>query len=163
VTGALSSDDFIWDNEKDSDNDESFIGDNNNNNNNNNNRPDPNWEALRSKYKVTLIDFGFGRALTPNDVAKPSREVSRRDSELASYHRISLDSSYAERRGSVSDELGSSQRSTRSSRIRRRISKGILDSSVHRLLNRSNNSRKDELTKSISHKMKRTMSALGNK
>jgi len=159
VTGALSSDDFIWDNEKDSDDDESFIGDNNNNNI----RPDPNWEALRSKYKVTLIDFGFGRALTPNDVAKPSREVSRRDSELASYHRISLNSTYAERRGSVSDELGSSQRSTRSSRIRRRISKGILDSSVHRLLNRSNNSPKDELTKSISHKMKRTMSALGNK
>lgn len=156
VTGALSSDDFIWDNEKDSDDDESLIG-------NDNNRPDPNWAALRSKYKVTLIDFGFGRALTPNDVATPSHEVSRKDSELASYHRMTLDSSYSERRGSVNDELGSSERSTRSSRIRRRISKGILDSSIHRLINRRNNSQTDELAKSISHKMKRTMSALGNK
>lgn len=69
VTGALSSDAFIWDNEEDKD-DESLID-------GRRHRTEPNWEALRSKYKVTLIDFGFARALTPDDVSKPSRETVR--------------------------------------------------------------------------------------
>lgn len=152
MSGALSSDDYIWDNEKD---DDSVIDVDQN--------PEPNWEALRSKYKVTLIDFGFARALTPNDVTKPSRDTVRKDSELASYHRISYDASYKDKKGGGSDELGSSRRSTRSGSLKKRISQGIIDSSIHRMLNRSTHSRGDELGKSASHRMKRTMSALGNR
>mmetsp|Transcript_234 Transcript_234/g.533 ORF Transcript_234/g.533 Transcript_234/m.533 type:complete len:502 (-) Transcript_234:457-1962(-) len=152
VAGALSSDDYIWDNEKD---DDSVIDVHQ--------RPEPNWEALRSKYKVTLIDFGFARALNPDDIAKPSRERVRRDSELASYHRISYDASYKDNKGGGDNDLGSSHHSTRSGGLKRRISQGIIDSSIHRMLNRSNNSRGDELARSVSHRMRRTMSALGNK
>lgn len=155
VTGALSSDAFIWDNEEGDDS--QIVG---------HRRSEPNWEALRSKYKVTLIDFGFARALTPDDVAKPSRDSIRRDSELASYHRISYDSSYKETNGGSRDDLGTSGRSARSGSLRRRISRGILDSSIHRMLGMSNHSggsKSDELSKSASHRVRRTMSALGNK
>ena len=154
VTGALSSDAFIWDNEEDKDDDSSLGG--------RRHRTEPNWKALRSKYKVTLIDFGFARALTPDDVSKPSRETVRRDSDLASYHRISVDSVYRDTNGD-NDELGSSRRSTSSRGLRRRISRGVLDSSVHRMLNSSRGSKGDELSRSITHRTKRTMSALGNK
>ena len=153
VTGALSTDSFIWDNDHD-DIDDSFIG--------RHKRPEPNWEALRSKYKVTLIDFGFARALTPDDVIKPSAKSTREDSELASYHRIHDESAYKESKDGSTDELGSSQRSTKNRSLRKRISQGILDSSFHRLSKRSNNSHMDELSRSATHKMKRTMSALGN-
>lgn len=153
VTGALSSDNFIWDNEHDND-DDPLIG--------RCRHPEPNWEAMRSKYKVTLIDFGFARALTPDDVIKPSAETTREDSELASYHRIYNKSDYKETNGDSTDELGSSQRSTKNNTLRKRITQGILDSSLHRLLNRSNNSHRDDLSRSVTHKMKRTMSALGN-
>ncbi len=153
VTGALSSDNFIWDNENYED--ESLIG--------SNQRSQPDWVALRQKYKVTLIDFGFARALTPNDVAKPSRETVRRDSELASYHRISQAATYKDKKKGGNDELGSSRRSTRSGNLKRRISQGVIDSSIHRLLNVSNHSKGDELSRSASHRIKRTMSALGNR
>ena len=152
MAGAISSDDSIWDNEKD---DDSVIDVHQ--------RPEPNWEALGSKYKVTLIDFGFARALNNDDVAKPSRERVRRDSELASYHRISYDASYKDNKGGGGNDLGSSRHSTRSGNLKRRISQGIIDSSIHRMLNRSTSSRGDELARSASHRMKRTMSALGNK
>ena len=125
--------------------------------------PEQNWKALRSKYKVTLIDFGFARALTPDDVTKPNPKTSRQDLELASYHRIYNEKDYKEIKDVSTDELGSSRRSTKKSSLRKRISQGIVDSSVHRLMSISNNSQRDDLTKSISHKMIRTMSALGNK
>lgn len=148
VSCALSSDKFIWDNDHNKDEDCQ--------------RPKPNWKALRSKYKVTLIDFGFARALTPDDVIKPSAATTREDSELASYHRIYDESAYKETKDGNTDELGTSQRSTKNTSLRKRISQGILDSSFHRLLNRSNNGHSDELSRSATHKMKRTMSALGN-
>jgi len=161
VAGALSSDDFVWDNEKDTEDKLSDIGIDGGRRHN---HPAPNWEALRSKYKVTLIDFGFARALTPNDISKPSIETKRTDSELASYHRISNDRAY--KGGVENDELGSSHHSTKSSHLRNRILKGVLDSSFHRLVNRSNHKNtpttRDELSNSLSHKLKRTMSALGN-
>lgn len=153
VTGAMSSDDSIWDNEEDAD-EVSLVP---------NQRPQPNWEALRSKYKVTLIDFGFARALTPNDVSTPSIKISLEDSQLASYHRIQTDDSYMDSIGGIGDDLGSSQRFTSNRSLRKRISEGVLDSSFHRLLSSSSGSDKRELNKSISHRMKRTMSALGNR
>lgn len=153
VTGALSSDASIWDNPEDMD-DASEIG-----------KPsEPNWEALRSKYKVTLIDFGFARALTPDDVKKPTGESIREDLALASYHRIAVDGSYRDIKGGGSEELGSSHRSTSSGRLRRRINKGLVDSSVHRMLGMSTHSGKsEELSKSTSHRVRRTMSAVGNR
>lgn len=156
VARAFSTDSFIWDNDH-GDGEDSLID-------RERERPEPNWEALRSKYKVTLIDFGFSRALSPSDVAKPSVEFTLEDSELASYHRLQKDSYYKDTNGDFSgDELGTSQRSTKKSSIRRRISRGILDSSVHRLLSRRNPNNSDEISKSVTHKIKRTMSALGNK
>ena len=153
VTGALSSDASIWDNPEDMD-DASQIG----------KRSEPNWEALRSKYKVTLIDFGFARALTPDDIKKPKRESIREDLALASYHRIALESSYRDTTGDGSDELGSSRRSTNSGKLRRRISTGLIDSSIHRMLGMSTHSGKsDDLAKSTSHRVRRTMSAVGNR
>ena len=154
VTGALSSDDFIWDNEGDGDDDDkSAIGV----------IPrEPNWRALRSKYKVTLIDFGFARALTPEDVSTPCKEKKTDDAQIASYHRIYNDSHIYEKTEG-DDDLGSSQNSTRSGSVRKRIRKGILDSSVHRMFSFRNRTQSDELSSSISHRMKRTMSALGNK
>mmetsp|Transcript_11499 Transcript_11499/g.33097 ORF Transcript_11499/g.33097 Transcript_11499/m.33097 type:complete len:562 (-) Transcript_11499:491-2176(-) len=141
VTGAMSSDDFIWDN-----NDEI-----------------PNWAALKAKYKVTLVDFGFARALTPGDVASPSDETVRRDSERASYHKL-LKVETNDR----GDVLGSSNRSNRSSgtsiSFRKRVSMA-LDGSRHSLLDWSGRS-SDELSssnRSATHKIKRTMSTLGNR
>lgn len=137
-TGALSSDAFVWDNENDTEDESSIIGGVGGQHPGHGHGPAPNWEALRSKYKVTLIDFGFARALTPNDVSKPSIETKRNDSELASYHRISNDRAYKDSKGKgtgtgndKNDDLGASEHSTRS-------------------------------TRSLSHNMKRAMSTLGN-
>jgi len=146
VSGALSKDDFIWDNPEDGD--DSLIP----------SRRQPDWAMLRSKYKVTLIDFGFARALTPEDVAKPSRKSTLEDSKLASYHRLATDKAY---KGGDCDELGSSHRSTRRGSIRRQISQGLLDSSRHRMLR--HRPPKDDLGMSASRRIKRTMSALGNR
>jgi len=153
VTGAVSSDDSIWDNPEEK-SDDSVIG--------GQQVSTPNWEALRSKYKVTLIDFGFARALTPDDVAKPSHETRRQDSILASYHRMSTEL-YKGGNDDSSHDLGSSQRSAGSGKFRKRISQGIMDSSIHRMFNSSRHSNKDELSSSVSHRIKRTMSALGNR
>lgn len=151
MTGALSSDASIWDNPEDMD-DASQID-----------KPsEPNWEALRSKYKVTLIDFGFARALTPDDIKNPTSESIREDLALSSYHRIAYESSYRDTAGVGSDELGSSLRSTRSGRLRRSINQGLVDSSLHRMLGMSTRSGKsDDL--GTSHRVRRTMSAVGNR
>lgn len=153
VTGALSTDNFIWDNEDEY-----------------NPTADPvlqpqDWVRLRAKYKVTVIDFGFARALTPSNVAKPSEEATRKDTVRASYHNIL--SAVGDNNGNGYDELGSSQRSIGSSSSFRKsfISRGklALEGGLG-FLDRSN--RSDELNssnRSVTHKLKRTMSTLGNR
>ncbi|KAL3928750.1 MAG: hypothetical protein SGARI_004942, partial [Bacillariaceae sp.] len=80
VTGAFSNDDEIWDNPPPVVNPEGGTT----------TVQDPNWVELMKKWKVTLVDFGFARPLTPNDVKKPSLEV-RRENLNASFHALSFD------------------------------------------------------------------------
>ena len=75
VTGASSKDNGVWDDWENRDLEK-----------------DPNWTALKKRWHVTLIDFGFARALTPEDVAKPSIQLKRENMD-ASFHasKIKLD------------------------------------------------------------------------
>ena len=72
VTGASSEQDDIWDNTTEDSSSLSI------------------WEDLRTKWHVTLIDFGFARALTPEDVTKPSSHFTKENLN-ASYHKTALD------------------------------------------------------------------------
>jgi len=120
VTGASSKDDSIWDNLQDQ-------------------STEPVWPQLLQKWHVTLIDFGFARALTEDDVKRPTLKM-RRENVNASFHGTiyNLDSSRGSYLGSsrASSDLSSSGRK-RSSLIRGSIS--------------------------ISRHMTRKMSALGNR
>lgn len=151
VTGAVSSDSFIWDNDYEGKEDNSL----DTNNQLENGTTVKNWNKLLLKYKVTLIDFGFARALTPSDMTQSAtrRKPDQNDFRLPSYHGI--------RESATSRD--SSQKST--SGIARIIIN--LDLSRHRFMDRSFHSRSDDelsmSTKSATHKMKRTMSTLGNR
>jgi serine/threonine protein kinase len=50
-------------------------GDNNNNNNNNDEDEAMRWRKLVAAWHLTLIDFGFARALTPDDVKKKPEKL----------------------------------------------------------------------------------------
>ena len=110
VTGASSKDNGVWDDWENRELETYPI----------------NWTSLKKRWHVTLIDFGFARALTPEDVAKPSIQLKRENMD-ASFHanKIKLD-------------LDESRHST----------------SSHGM---------DASRKSISHKLVRSMSALGNR
>ena len=139
VTGASASDDSIW-----------------------NEAADPaasSWEDLCKKWFVILIDFGFARALTPDDVVKPSLEIKRENLD-ASYHVNKM--TEAIKRSESLD--GSNGRSSR------RLSIGASSPGRNSIRGfRRNYSRHEssgsngDLNKSISGKMMRTMSALGNR
>jgi serine/threonine protein kinase len=119
---------------------------------------EPCWEELRKKWHVTMIDFGFARALTPDDVAKPTLDLHKENLD-ASYHKNNLDaslnaSSRSQGRGSNLDS--SSTRTRRgmngsSSRTRGRTSS----------INWGKDG--DELNESISRTFHKRMSALGNR
>jgi serine/threonine protein kinase len=181
VSGAISNDDTIWDN-----NPNNIANNSNNNNNNDDNNNDNDeldekchhhhssysssggtttstakYRELLLKWKVTIIDFGFARALTPNDVEKPSQENRLKHSKNASYHDIyninSSSNNNNNKSNNYTDELSSSS----SRRLRQRISRGILnvlDVSFHRDINDLSSSQR-----SATHKIKRTMSTLGNR
>ena len=59
ITGASASQEEIW-------NDSSMDKEGDNNNGN----ADMDWKKLRQKWHVTVIDFGFARALSPSDIEK---------------------------------------------------------------------------------------------
>lgn len=90
-----------------------------------------------------MVDFGFARPLTPNDVKKPSLEV-RRENLNASFHALSFDLG-----GGAKVDDGSNHGSSRS-RSRRSSSRHYL-------------SHDDSANRSTSHLLKRRMSALGNR
>jgi serine/threonine protein kinase len=77
VTGATSSQPEIWDNPQD--------GEAPTTSTTTTTTTPPDWAALRKKWHVTLIDFGFARALTKEDVHQPSPELHRENMD-ASYH-----------------------------------------------------------------------------
>jgi len=72
VTGASFEQDDVWDNSMEDPTSASM------------------WDDLRKKWHVTLLDFGFARALTPEDVVKPSSNFAKENLN-ASYHKTSLD------------------------------------------------------------------------
>jgi hypothetical protein len=118
------------------------------------------WKRLCFKWKVTIIDFGFARALTPGDLendatvpttgtTKPSRSAS------PSRHPIKQDAGY---HNICQDD----QKKKKGHKIFRDMSNNSLfelDSSHHS--DHSNGSFGS--VSSISHKMKRVMSTLGNR
>jgi serine/threonine protein kinase len=129
VSGALSKDDEIWDNPAEEGSGLRDAG------------GEPDWGELLSRWKVTLVDFGFARPLTPSDVKKPTLEL-RRENLRASFHAQSIDLSG---RGNSAVD-GSNHSRSRS----RRGSRAYLG-------------RDDPLNQSFSHRLKRSMSALGNR
>jgi serine/threonine protein kinase len=140
VTGALSKDDDIWDNPGDgTEGGEDHVSQ----------EEDPKWEELLKRWKVTLVDFGFARPLTPDDVKKPSLEM-RRENLRASFHAQSCDIDQSAR-----SKLDRSQRSDQGSGS---ISHSKSGRRSHRLM-----SRDDPANSSFSHRFKRQMSALGNR
>jgi serine/threonine protein kinase len=176
ISGALSNDDTIWDNPNNANN-----SNNNNDDNDNDNDLDEQchhhssysssggtttsttqYKKLLLKWKVTIIDFGFARALTPNDVEKPSQDNRLKLSKNASYHDIYNNNNNNSKnknknKNNNNDELSSSS----SKRLRKRISRGILnvlDFSFHSDSNDLSSSQR-----SATHKMIRTMSTLGNR
>jgi serine/threonine protein kinase len=150
VTGASSKDDCVWNNEA----------------NNNVYEQEPPWKSLREKWHVTLIDFGFARALTPQDVVKPSLEY-RRENLDASFHanatRIDKTQLMSTSSQNVDHSNGSCSRGagigTSIHRMLSRLSSTNLDAS----LGRSNHSGGAKRHVSMSHMLTRKMSALGNR
>jgi len=135
ITGALSSDPFIWDNEK---NDETQHGID---------KSPEEWKRLCFKYKATIIDFGFARALTPGDLEESTTETMMKSMQF-------IKPGYYDQ---YEDDLDNSRHQKKSSGGLRKLfgsnsNKSLcdLDESV-----RSNGS--------VSHKMKRVMSTLGNR
>lgn len=137
VTGALSTQPEVWDNPEDDDNSD-----------HDKNNPvvaqeSPDWPVLKKKWHATLVDFGFARALTPEDVRNPSEQVKRENMD-ASYHQIkyNLDVSLGH-----SSSLGNSMSASNKSQNRKS-------------LNRSNTST-TRRRGSLSTQFRRQMSALG--
>lgn len=135
VTGALSSDAFIWDN------------DDNNANDIDVDKSPEEWKRLCFKYKATIIDFGFARALTPGDLEESTTETMMKSMAF-------IKSGYYDQYEEEKDAT-TRQKIIGGGGLKNlfRINSGssiALDSSVH-----SN--------ASVSHKMKRVMSTLGNR
>ena len=145
VTGALSKDDEIWDNVAESKQanpaeggDDASLKDFD--------EGEVKWEELCKKWKVTLVDFGFARALQPGDVKKPSLEI-RRENLDASYHQTKIN--LKKNDGRTLDGSHRSQSSLGNSSRGRRFS-----------LRRGS---EDLMNVSRSHLLGRRMSALGNR
>lgn len=143
VTGALSSDSFLWDNE-DGDDD-----------NRDDEKSPEEWKRLCFKYKATIIDFGFARALTPADMeggaTHETMMKSMRDMKPGYYDRFVEDRDKGDRPKRKSNGGGGG-----GAAIRKIFSSGSsnsmceLDESIRSI-------------ESVSHKMKRVMSTLGNR
>lgn len=158
MTGAFSNDDGIWDNidnrpEKKTRGeigDGSDKGENESLDNYDAAGQEPDWGELIRKWKVTLVDFGFARALTPDDVQQPSLEIWR-ENLRASFHENKSSVTADEKKSSGSMKMGNSGGSSgRSGRGRRSIF-ARRPSSV------------DYSNKSTSHLLVSRMSALGNR
>lgn len=110
LSGALSKDGEIWDN--------------------NDTEDSNNFADQLKKWKATLVDFGFARALLSNQAENDTRDM-KRESRRASYHDImqitnsasSMDGS-SEASSRISSRLGirSSKRSSVSHLLLRKMS-----------------------------------------
>ena len=141
VTGALSSDDSIWDNVPTSSDQKS---------------PDE-WKRLCFKYKAKILDFGFARALTPGDmedvtVTKPTRSAS------PNHHPKKKDAGYHNIQDRRFNKSKNQNKSKKMGGLFSNNSNSNSNNSLSQLLEGSGHS-----VGSVSHKMKRTMSTLGHR
>mmetsp|Transcript_60925 Transcript_60925/g.149179 ORF Transcript_60925/g.149179 Transcript_60925/m.149179 type:complete len:580 (+) Transcript_60925:227-1966(+) len=114
------------------------------------------WKTLRQKWKVTLVDFGFARALTPEDVASPSLDLKNENTKAA-FSTRNLTKGAA---GNDADNGGidSSRRKQRSNFLNRSRHSLLSNLSRHSMINLNDSS---SVNRSIH--FKRRMSALGNR
>lgn len=140
VTGALSSDDSIWDND-----DNETVSDRDF-------KSPEEWKRLCLKYRAKIIDFGFARALTPGDMEEDRSATKSKRSSSPTRHPKKKDAGY---HNIQEDELNRSQR-------KKKKSANIFSSSHH---SASSLCLEDSFHSiaSVSHKMKRVMSTLGNR
>ena len=164
ITGAFKNQDTIWDNP----NEEEEEKDGTSNNGGKNNKPEKGeeeeeisetvqaeveaqcWKKLRQKWKVTLIDFGFARALTPEDVASPSLDLKNENTKAAFSTR-----NLTKGGTTNADNIDSSRRKQKRSNFLNRSRRSMSD------LNDSSRGSRGSMNRSI-HFM-RQMSALGNR
>jgi serine/threonine protein kinase len=151
VTGALSSDPFIWDNDAIENGDDASTP------MDRDSKSSDEWKRLCFKYRAKIIDFGFARALTPEDMEQKTAKKS--DSRSESPSRRHLQEKQAGYQNVHSDDSIHTKKKnaggkTNGNLVRRFFgseqSLSELDDSI-----RSN--------QSVSHKMKRVMSTLGNR
>lgn len=123
MTGAVSSDASIWDN--DDDGKTAF--------NRDDSKSPEEWKQLCYKYRAKIIDFGFARALTPGDVEDTSGHPSNKNAAYTDVQDKQINDSQKKKKGKNGTD-----------------SSPNLDMSAHSVA-------------SVSHKMKRVMSTLGNR
>lgn len=129
MTGALSTDDSIWDNDE---SETTAYRDSKS--------PDE-WKRLCYKYKAKLIDFGFARALTPGDVDENPIHPHKKNAGFRNVQDERIENS---QRKKNANGLGKILRNKSMESL------SNLDASGHSVA-------------SVSHKMKRVMSTLGNR
>ena len=119
------------------------------------------WKCLCFKWKATIIDFGFARALTPGDLENDvtsaaatttTKKISR--SASPSRHPVKQDAGYLN-----TDIYKGDQKKKKYLNIFRSISTG----SISELDTSMRSTRSEGSVGSVSHKMKRVMSTLGNR
>jgi len=160
VTGALSSDPFIWDNDAIENGDvisTPMVRDS---------KSSDEWKKLCFKYRIKIIDFGFARALTPEDMEQKPAKASASRSESpsrrhpkekeAGYHNVHSDALIHIKKKNAGGK-------TNGKLVRRfygsKESLSELDDSIR------SNQLDDSIrsNQSVSHKMIRVMSTLGNR
>jgi serine/threonine protein kinase len=140
ITGAAYTQDDIWDNT------ESDLLSLSTKSNKTEPRASEKWQRLRQKWRLTLVDFGFARALTPDDVKKDEPPLSIRSSML----QATADSS-----------LGKSTGSSRGRLFRKSLQRSSFGDDSSRGSGSSRPSR--EFSRATSREFQRQMSAVGNR
>eukprot|EP00980_Cylindrotheca_fusiformis_P018439 scaffold6081_cov101-Cylindrotheca_fusiformis.AAC.2 len=78
VTGAMLDDDMIWYTASENEESSRSSGEQKED-------QDEYWAGMRNRWKATLIDFGFARALTPQDMRGPCSAIQK-ENKNASFH-----------------------------------------------------------------------------
>jgi serine/threonine protein kinase len=126
------------------------------------------WKTLRLKWKVTLVDFGFARALTPQDVASPSLDLKNENTKAAFSTRMLSNIDNSSNHGK---KYITTKRSSGLNRSRHSNHSGgdddfdaSMSSSTRRRRSLFSRSKMDSsIGRSFSHRLQRRMSALGNR
>lgn len=109
----------------------------------------PDWSSLLQKWHVTLIDFGFARALSPTDMKETSSAGANEGNNTTSAATITTTSA-------ETTPEGSSSRSAGMSNFNRHLDKSTSGDSTA-------SGRQRRLDRSVSRRFTRMMSAVGNR